>query len=168
VYGHKIAVGQQAGAKLEIVFEIKRPAGLKLCAEGRQGHRLGQLLDAPDRAELLLLVLLLLLLLLLVLRHGQPRGSTVAPTMVAVDGGGRRGRWMLLVGGVLVVGGHADWRWTGSAALRRMRRQNSTVGCGGGDGGGQAGGRWAMPGVCAGADSAAECAVLRARDVSKQ
>lgn len=97
-----IAFGEEVGAELHVVLEVKRHNGLEPCPVGQHGLGLGELLHTPDTAELLLRVL----------RDGQPGCSPIPAAVVAVtDRRCRSGRWVLLVGVEVVVGSHYDWRW---------------------------------------------------------
>lgn len=69
-----VDVRQQVGAELEVVFELKRTAGLELHAESGQRGRLVEVLHAAGAAELAVGVL----------GDGEPRGAAVAAAAVVV------------------------------------------------------------------------------------
>lgn len=89
-----VRLGQQVGAELEVVFEVKGAAGLELDAKGRQGGRLVDVLDAAAAAELAVGVL----------RDGEAGGSAIAAAAVVVIV--RHGDGMRHCRGEMVVGGH--------------------------------------------------------------
>lgn len=74
VNGDEVNIGQQAGAELHVVLEIKGPGDLELVAEGGECCGLVELLHAAHATELLVRVL----------RDGQTRGSPVPAAVVVV------------------------------------------------------------------------------------
>lgn len=93
-----IALGDEAGAELQIVLKIEGTAELVLGAEARHGLGLGQLLHTSDTPELLVLR---------VLGDGEPRAPAIPAAMVVVgDSRGCCRCGMLLVGVEVVVRSH--------------------------------------------------------------
>ena len=96
-----IALREEAGAKLHIVFEVKGSYRLKLRSEVQDRHRFRQVFHTPDAAELLGVVL----------RDGYSRPPPTPAAMVAMgDDARRRGCWVLLVRVEVVVRRHYCWQ----------------------------------------------------------
>lgn len=92
-----VALGQQLGAELHVVLEVKGAARFELVTEAGHGDRLAELLHATHAAELPLGVL----------RDRQPRRPPVSPVVI-VRGRGAGGCGLVVVVAELVVGRHVD------------------------------------------------------------